>query len=166
MVSVVHWNIFAKGDTPTQCLPSPNAPNAWSSIMLNMEHTQESFRCWKKQHGQGIHSGTDIPNGVPRLHLNHLCPMRLFNTRLFVKVLSVSFTTMWAWLQKKNTAMSNVLGCLRQIAYCLHFCCLSSNRNNISWSWSGEWKWELPAWPGTPSFGTFFQIEKGLPHSS
>lgn len=49
MVSVIHWNISAKGQTPVWCPPTPTVPYAWPSTMLNLKHTQESFRCWRKK---------------------------------------------------------------------------------------------------------------------
>lgn len=77
MVSVIHWNISAKGQTPVWCPPTPTVPYAWPSTMLNLKHTQESFRCWrkkkkKKNHGPGIHSGMDFPDRFPLLGLDHL----------------------------------------------------------------------------------------------
>ena len=51
MVSLIHWNIFAKGQTPVWCPPTPTVPYAWPSVMLNLKHIQQSVRCWKNNMG-------------------------------------------------------------------------------------------------------------------
>lgn len=72
MVSMIHWNIFAKRQTPVWCPTTPTVPYAWPSCMLNLKHIQESVRCWKKWHGLGIHLGMDFPDRSPLLSLDQL----------------------------------------------------------------------------------------------
>lgn len=128
MVSVIHWNISAKGQTPVWCPPTPTVPYAWPSTMLNLKHTQESFRCWRKKKKKKKTTGqefilawtflTDFPCWVWTIFKFFLFPMHFLSSMLFVKVYHVSSTTILTRIQKKTQEFPMFHG-VRQITWSL-----------------------------------------------
>lgn len=57
---------------PVWCPPTLIVPYVWPSVMLKLKHIQESVRCWKKQHGLGIHSGMDFSDRFTLVGLDRL----------------------------------------------------------------------------------------------
>lgn len=72
MVSVIHWNIFAKEQTPVWCPPTPTVPYAWPSTMLNRNIYWNLLDTERNNMGWEFILAWTFPDRFPLLGLDRL----------------------------------------------------------------------------------------------